>query len=318
MMDRTSIWSIAFSTLFISAPALAAKATVISYLGNSNSSSLGPSSAQCGVFQSATGHECEMKVDVPLLPGTFEGLYGFQGIVAQTTYVREGVVPPGVFGIGPGIATGTAQARALPGSLHAQVEVQLNGSAYFSGIGVGGYGYAEVEDKIKVRSATLADGTAVQMSAQLGIAGTGRGAASLRVDTLRSTTNNVSTTLVFDQDVASSSTDSLESLSGSFTAYVGESLNIVFALRASAGLSNAAWRSADVLNGRISSSSYGNSAYLYFASDDPSVQWVADSGASYRVAEIPEPGTYAMMLFGLVALGTFAKRRSPSVLVKAG
>jgi hypothetical protein len=162
MKNCISIWSIAFATLYFSAPALAAKATVISYLGNSNSGSLGPSSAQCGVLQSATGHECEMKVDVPLIPGTFEGLYGFQGIVAQTTYVREGVVPPAVVGIGPGIATGTAQARALPGSLHAQVEVQLNGSAYFSGIGVGGYGYAEVEDKIKVRSATLADGTAVQ------------------------------------------------------------------------------------------------------------------------------------------------------------
>lgn len=58
-------------------------------------------------------------------------------------------------------------------------------------------------------------------------------------------------------------------MGGSFIACIGESLDVDYSLRASSGVSTAAWQADEVLNGRASQSTYGNSAYLCFASADP-------------------------------------------------
>ena len=277
---RIASCSLAATVLLASAPALAAtaKATVITYVGTSNSSSLNPSNAQCN--SAFVVHECEQFIDAPLLATDPDG------VRAQTVFRRDGIVPPQGGSQAPGAAEGKATAYALPGSLHAEVEVQVYGAGYFPGQGAAGYGFAQIEDRLKITSSTLANGTAVTMATTMAINGEGRGSAYLRITTLRSTTINQTTTLVYEEDVASASAD-LESLSGQFIAYVGETLNLDFGLRASAGVNNFSWGPIDVINGRASSSKYGNSAYLYFASEDPNVQWVADSGASYMAAVVP-------------------------------
>lgn len=174
--------------------------------------------------------------------------------------------------------------------------------------GVTGLASVQVEDRIQVKSATLAQGTAVVLTTLLDVSGTGRGNLSLSIRGSRPGLPGI-VGVFGDSNYTNSEGASLQSIAGQFTAYVGETLFIDYYLNASTGVSNAGWGALDVLNGRARTSNYGSSAYLYFASVDPSVQWVADSGASYRAAVVPEPGSYAMMLLGLTVLGGVAKRR---------
>lgn len=288
--------------LFASAPILAATATVISYVDSSyNPNGVGLGSCASGQT-SGYDRKCHRLNDEPLLASDIDG------VQTQVSFQRDLFLPGNTGQVPNYILEGTVSAYALPGSLHAKVEVQLNGFGGLISGGVTGLASVQVEDSIKVTSATLAKGTAVVLTTQLDVSGTGRGDLSLSIRGQRPGLPGF-VGVFGDRNYADRDSESLQDIGGQFTAYVGETLFIDFYLRASAGVPNAGWKQIDVLNGRTARSDYGNSAYLYFASANPAVQWVADSGASYRVAVVPEPGTYAMMLFGLVALGAVARRR---------
>lgn len=302
MKTRACFWSIATALLFGAAPALAATATVISYVDSSfNPNGVGLGSCVSGE-SSSFDRKCHRLNDEPLL------VTDPDGVRTQVSFQREIFLPSNTGQVPNRLLTGFAQAYALPGSLHAEVEVQVDGFGGGVSGGVTGLASAQIEDRIKVTSATLAKGTAVVLSTLLDVNGTGRGNLSL---TIRGSRPGLPGLVgVFgESNYTDRDDESLESIGGQFTAYVGETLWLDYYLNASAGVSNAGWGQIDVLNGRARSSSYGNSAYLYFASADPAVQWVSDSGASYRVAVVPEPSTYAMMLLGLVGLGASARRK---------
>jgi PEP-CTERM motif len=302
MKSRSAVWPVATALLFAGAPALAATATVISYVDSSyNPNGVGIGSCVEGI-SSSYDRSCHRLNDAPLLATDPDG------VETQVTFHRE-LFSPGNTGQVPNrVLDGTARAYALPGSLHANVEVRLDGFGGGIGGGVTGLASAQIEDRIKVSSATLAKDTAVVMTTQLDVSGKGRGNLSLTIRASRPGFSGL--VRVFDDsNYTDSESESLQSIAGQFTAYVGESLYLDYYLNASTGVSNAGWTQIDVLNGRARNSDYGNSAYLYFASVDPAVEWISDSGALYRVAEVPEPRSWAMMLLGLAALGAIAKRR---------
>lgn len=303
MNIRLASGSLVTAMLFACAPALAATATAISFLNMSYEPNiLGPNNTSC-TSSNVSFYECDRVLDAPLLATDPDG------VRSEVTFYREAYSPLGDGSTPDGILKGQARAYALPGSLHAEVEVQLTGRGYSPGNGISGFGYVAVEDRLRITSETLATGTAVVLNTQFAVGGQGRGSVGLSIRGSRPPIPGLAG--VFgDSDNSNSNSISLDSISGQFTAYVGENLYLEYWLRASTGVSDGLWKPIDVLNGRNASSSYGNSAYLYFAAEDPSVQWVADSGASYRAAVVPEPGTYAMMLLGLAGLAAIARRRA--------
>lgn len=303
MKHCTSIWPVAAALLLAGAPALAATATVISYVDQSyNPNAVGLGSCVEGI-SSAYDRSCHRLNDEPLLATDPDG------VRTQVVFERTLFLPGNTGQVPNRIVTGVAAAYARPGSLHADVEVQVNGSGGLVTGGVSGLASVQIDDRIQVTSATLAKGTAVALTTQLDVNGTGRGSLSLLIRGSRPGFPGL-VGVFGDSNYTNSDSESLQSIAGQFTAYVGETLLLEYYLSASAGVSNAGWTEIDVLNGRARRSDYGSSAYLYFASADPAVQWVSDSGASYRVAVVPEPGSYATMLLGLFALGALAKRRS--------
>ena len=165
-------------------------------------------------------------------------------------------------------------------------------------------------------SSTLAPGTAVTFTTHLDISGMGQGDLYLRVRGSRDALSGLDQVFL-DSTRSTSDTASLEDIHGQFTAYVGETLWLDYALTAKARAHNLSWQQIDTSNGRAAGSDYGNSAYLYFASADPTVQWVAESGASYMTTAVPEPGTYALMLLGLPVLAGMARRRTQRMATEA-
>lgn len=247
--------------------------------------------------------QCESLLDQPLLPGDPDGL-------TSNSHLQRDYFAPSNTGATPNyILTGSASARAQPGSLHASAQTQaigMGGGGASLGGGISAGGFAHIEDQIRVRSSAFADGTAVSLSTLLDISGTGRGTVSLIV---RGRRNGIFNFGVFGGDENSNSNSvSLADLGGSFTAFVGETLNVEYSLRASTGSSTAGWAAIDVLNGRAAESSYGNSAFLYFSATDPAADVFIEglSGYDYRLPPVPEPSTAIFMLLGLGLLGVAA------------
>ena len=200
--------------------------------------------------------------------------------------------------------TGLAQAKALPGSLHASAEVQATGTGGTSPAGgVSGRSYVVVVDQLKVNSSTLANRTLVTLNAQLDVTGQGRGRVGLIVRGRKAGFFGLSG-LFGDEDIAQTDLDNLLDLGGQFTAEVGDTLRLEYYLQASAGVSDAGWTAADRLNGRAANSNYGNSAFLYFSATDPSnVTLQGLSGHHYvRPNAVPLPAALWPFLSGMILL----------------
>lgn len=303
MKHRKLPSSVAILLLFVCAPVLAAKAstnaTAISFVNLSYAPrTLGPSNTSCtGSF--VEGYACDRQIEAPLRSTDPDGVQ--TSVFFQHDFGTEGNTD--YF-----ILKGQARAYALPGSLHAEAEVWAVGSGGAPGWvpGVSAFGYVEAEDQIKVKSSTLAKGAPVNMTTFLDISGEGYGGVYLSIYTYRA---GIRSNLFGSGNNSPSAIDSLQDIHGAFTTHVGETLYLEYWLRASAGVSNYNWTQIDVLNGRHADSRYGNSAHLYFASLDPAVELGADSGASYVLAAVPEPSTYAMVLIGLLVVPAAANRR---------
>jgi len=110
---------------------------------------------------------------------------------------------------------------------------------------------------------------------------------------------------------SSDSDESLGSLSGTISAHVGETLRVVYALRAMAGRSTGLWNADATQNGRSEVSNYGSSAYLYFAAADPSIDIIleGESGYDYALpAVVPVPAAVALLAPGLLLMLGFRRR----------
>ena len=200
--------------------------------------------------------------------------------------------------------TGSAQAKASPGSLHASAEVQVTGTGGTSPAqGISAKGHVVVLDQLKVNSSTLANGTLVTLNALLDITGQGRGRAGLIVRGRKAGFFGP-VGLFGDDDIANSNLDSLQDIAGQFTAQVGDTLQLEYFLQSSTGVSDAGWTAADSLNGRAANSSYGNSAYLYFSATDPAnVTLQGLSGYDYvQPNPVPLPAALWPLLSGVVLL----------------
>lgn len=270
-----------------------------------NPLTMGPGNTSCSTNN--IGRQCNRLLDQPL-PVTDPDGVSVASELDRDLFIRSNVtnVPNFTY-------TGSASARALSGSLHASVEMQINGKGgrdIFTPPGLSGYGYVEIEDQIKVLSSTLANGTAVTLNALLDITGDGPGTLFMVVLGKR---NGVSNAGVFGgTNNASGAPRRIEDISGSFTAFVGETLKIEYSLRASAGVTTAGWAAIDVLNGRAAQSSYGNSAFLYFSAADPATDVYIDGVGGYDYllpSPVPEPGSALFMLLGVGVMGLGALRR---------
>lgn len=204
--------------------------------------------------------------------------------------------------------TGSAQARALPGSLHASAEVQITGTGGSSpASGISARGHVVVVDQLKVTSSTLANRTLVTLNVLLDITGQGRGRVGLIVRGRKAGLFGP-VGLFGDEDIANSNLDSLQDISGQFTAEVGDTLRLEYFLQSSAGVSDSSWSTADRLNGRAANSNYGNSAFLYFSAADPvNVTLQGLSGHDYvQPNPVPLPAALWSLLSGVAFL---ARRR---------
>lgn len=296
--------SVALFLAFASLSAQAATATVYAHVETVYEPNvLGPNNTSC-TTNNAT-RECNRLLDAPL------SVSDPDGVSASSALQRDVFAPGNTSAIPNFILTGNAAAQALPGSLHAVADVQVTGAGGASIAGISGYGYAAIEDQIRVRSSTLADGAAVTLNTLLDITGSGGGSLFLSI---RGRRNGVLNAGVFgDTNNASGVPRTIDDIGGSFTAFVGETLNIEYGLRASTGSSAALWTEIDVLNGRTSRSSYGNSAYLYFSSADPAADVFIDGVSGYDYVlppPVPEPGTALMLLLGLGIVSFGASWRS--------
>jgi len=206
--------------------------------------------------------------------------------------------------------TGSALAHALPGSLHAAAEVQLTGTGGGGSTprpGVTAIGYVEVRDQIKVNSSTLPDRTVVTLNVLMEITGQGRGQVGVTVRGRKAGISGLAG-LFGDDQIAGDEDESLQGISGQFTAEVGSTLTIDYFLRSSTGVPTAGWGAADRLNGRARNSDYGNSAYLYFSVADPqNVSLEGLGGYDYvQPNPVPLPATFWLLLPGL---GVLSRRR---------
>lgn len=291
----------ALALLLVSAslPAQAATATVYAHVETVYEPNvLGPNNTSC--TSNNASRECNSLIDTPLL------VTDPDGILVSSALRKEVFAAGNTSGVPNFVLTGSAAAQALPGSLHAVVDVQVNGAGGAAASGISGYGYAAIKDQIRIGSATLADGSAITLNTLLDITGSGGGSLFLSI---RGRRNGVFNAGVFgDTNNASGVPRTIEDIGGSFTVFVGETLNIEYGLRATTGSSAAAWSEIDVLNGRSSRSAYGNSAYLYFSSADP-VSITGLSGYNYVMPlPVPEPDAAVLMLLGLGVVGWGALR----------
>lgn len=112
MMNRAPIWSVASALLFAGAPALAATATVISYVDRSyNPNAVGLGSCVEGITV-AHDRSCHRLNDAPLLATDPDG------VRTQILFQREVFLPANTGSVPNRILYGLATAYALPGSLH--------------------------------------------------------------------------------------------------------------------------------------------------------------------------------------------------------
>ena len=185
--------------------------------------------------------------------------------------------------------SGTAEAKASPGSLHASADVRVTGAGGASPAqGISARSHVMVIDQLKVISPTLADRTPVTLNVLLDITGQGRGRAGIVVRGRKAGFAGP-VGLFGDDDIANSNLDSLDDISGQFTAEVGDTLRFEYFLQSSAGVSDSAWSATDILNGRTANSNYGNSAYLYFAAADPANVTLQGLGGYHYVQPNPVP-----------------------------
>lgn len=301
---RFALWNLSVALLLAltSLSAQAATAWVAAHVETVfNRLTLGPGNTSCSTNNIL--RECNQLVDEPLLGTDPDGVW-----VSSELY-HDVFLPGNVSSVPNMVFTGNAIARARPGSLHASVEVKLVGTGGGQP-GMSAYGYVQIDDQIKVRSSSLADGTAVTLNALLDITGEGPGSVSLSVQGRR---NDTFPWLVLgDSDNASGTPRRIEDIGGSFTAFVGETLYVTYALRASNGVSTSGWQQIDVQNGRAAESSYGNSAYLYFSSADPGVDVFIQGASGYDYVQpppVPEPETALLMLLGLGVVASVARVR---------
>ena len=287
-----------------SLPARAATATVYAHVENLHEPlAMGPGNTSCSTNNIV--RQCYRLLDQALL------VTDPDGVSVDSQFYRDVFTQGNTTGVPNFIFTGSANALALPGSLHASVEVQINGKGgtdIYTPPGISGFGFVAIEDQIKVLSSTLAKGTAVTLNTLLDITGEGPGTLFLDV---RGKRNGISNAIVFsDTHNASAPPRRIEDIGGSFTAYVGETLNIEYSLRASAGASRAGWSEIDVLNGKAEHSAYGNSAFLYFSAADPAAGVVIDGvGGHDYLLPVPEPGMALMLMLGLGVVGLGARQR---------
>lgn len=264
----------------------------------------GPQNTSCG--STTIARQCIRLLDQPLL------VTDPDGVSVSSRLDRDLFNPDNDTGAPNFVFTGTASAKALPGSLHASVDIQIGGKGGRTATtppGLSGYGYAAIEDQIKVRSATLADGSAVTLSTVLNISGEGPGTLFLSV---RGKRDGVFNANVFGgTNNASGTPRRLEDIGDSFTAFVGETLSVEYVLRASNGASTALWAAIDVLNGRAAQSSYGSSAFLYFSSVNPAENVFIEGVSGYNyLLPVPEPATALLTLLDLGVVGLGVRRRS--------
>lgn len=271
---------------------------------------IGPGNTSCTTNNDT--RECNRLLDQPLL------VTDQNGVSTGSQLRREVFAATNTGGVPNFLLTGDAYALALPGSLHASVTVDVTGMGGAFVPGISGYGYAAVEDRIRIRSSTLDNGTAVTLSTVFNITGIGEGTLYLNVVGRR---DGIETVLFGGTESSNSAQRSIAGMGGSFIAFIGETLDVDYSLRASTGVSTAAWQADEVANGRTSQSIYGNSAYLYFASADPAVDVYIDGVGGYDYVQppaIPEPHMALLMMLGLAVVSAGAMRRRGTPVFQAG
>jgi len=163
---------------------------------------IGPSNTSCNNNDT---RECNRLLDQPLLVTDQNG-------VSTTSHLRREVfAPTNTGGVPNFLLTGNTYALALPGSLHASFRVEVSGTDGAFVPGISGYGYAAVEDRIRIRSSTLADGTAVTLRTVFNITDIGEGTLYLNVVGRR---NGIQTLLFGDTESSNSARRSIAGMGG--------------------------------------------------------------------------------------------------------
>ena len=232
------------------------------------------------------------------------------------------VVQGNVSGSANFILSGQASASATLGSLHAAVSVQITGAGFppggnFTAPSIGGRGQAAVDDILRVKSATLPNGTPVTINTLFQVTGAGGGRLDLNI-TGFGTKNNEQFghigSLFNGGDAASDAgplgIESLTSSRGSFNTYVGDILHVTYSLEAFTRQFAIGWRPIDVLNGRARDSFYLNSAHLFIEPSNPALDIALDNGTGFSYAfpaAVPLPASVGLLL---PALGLLLRRRT--------
>jgi len=225
------------------------------------------------------------EVEVNVVGSTLEFTSTFDGMVAAT-------------------ASATAFGRVGLGSLHAATDLTVNVVANRSArVFIGGTAEIEYSDSVRVLSASLPTGTPVTLVANMPISGGGRGAASLAISTLEGSTFR---SLGGDADTAGGVFDTIESLSTTFEAMVGQLLRVEMTLAARVSCAPCILTAPATADSTFTQvSNYGSSAYLYLAALDPSlgITFSGTGGYDYlQPAPVPLPGSAAFLGAALLAL----------------
>ncbi|WP_457426240.1 hypothetical protein [Roseateles sp. P5_E7] len=195
-----------------------------------------------------------------------------------------------------------ARAFASIGQLHASTFVQLQGSGG-NRVTIGGRAFAQLSDRVTIRSTVLPAGTPVSVKVLMDVSGQGGGQLSFGINQFNQTV-----------DVASDfGGAALADYETTFSAKVGEEIWVTYGLTAFTRMFSSGWGPGDVLNGRNNSADYGNSAYLYMGGLDPAlgITLHSDSGFTYPVpSAVPEPAAAWLLLIGLPALAWRARKPS--------
>lgn len=212
------------------------------------------------------------------------------------------------------VATGgaTAFGRVGLGSLHATAQITINVEPNTGArVEIAANSAVAFQDSVRVRSSSLASGTPVTLTANMVIGGGGRGSALLRISRL-------GTFLGGDSDTAGSLSDTLESLTTTFAAKVGDLLLVEMELAARVSCAPCIFAAAVPARALTQVSDYGNSAYLYLAGVDPGlgITFEGTNGYNYlQPAPVPLPG--ALGLFGAALLAGWRRRAQPAVRADA-
>lgn len=267
-------------------PAMAATVTTASRLQLNTS-------LDSACTNSAT-HACDRIVGAALLASDQDGVG--TSLDERREFFAVGSVSP----LPNYVFASTVAARATLGSLHASVQQSISGPGGGTvPTGISAAAEVKVTDQIRLTSGSLANGTPVTLQALFDVAGDGRGALGL---TIRGNRNGNSLGLVFGaSDLASSFGDDLQDISGDFTAFIGETLQVEYELIARATSTTTAWNGLP----RSSSSNYGNSAFLYFSIANPGLdaQVIGLGGFNYAApSSVPLPPSGLVLLTSLGAL----------------